>query len=154
LVIFIAMALGLGSIFAATGISKWLSGIIVPALEPIAGNPWLFVLVAMAFMFIWSMIDVAMFIPTIAIMVPILPDIQEAYQISPLIWIALFILAGNAFFLAYQNMWAVMSRSISEDKERPWDNKHMSIYGILYFVACMIALIVTIPMWISMGLLG
>ena len=154
LVIFIAMALGLGSIFAATGVSGWLSGIIVPALEPIAGNPWLFVLAAMAFMFIWSMIDVAMFIPTIAIMVPILPDIQEAYQISPLIWIALFILAGNAFFLAYQNMWAVMSRSISEDKDRAWDNKHMSMYGVLYFVACMLALLVTIPVWINSGLFG
>jgi len=154
LVIFIAMALGLGSIFAATGVSEWLSGIIVPALAPIAGNPWLFVLAAMAFMFIWSMIDVAMFIPTIAIMVPILPDIQEAYQISPLIWIAMFILAGNAFFLAYQNMWAVMSRSISEDKDRAWDNKHMSLYGVLYFVACILALLVTIPMWISAGFFG
>jgi anion transporter len=154
LVIFIAMALGLGSIFAATGISEWLSGIIVPALEPIVGNPWLFVLTAMAAMFIWSMIDVAMFIPTIAIMVPILPDIQEAYQISPLIWIAMFILAGNAFFLAYQNMWAVMSRSISEDKDRAWVNKHMNLYGVLYFAACMLALIAAIPMWINAGLFG
>ena len=152
LVIFIAMALSLGSIFTVTGISEWLSGIIVPALEPVAGNPWLFVFSTMIFMFVWSLIDVAMFIPTIAIMVPILPDIQEAYQISPLVWIAIFILAGNAFFLAYQNMWAVMSRSIAE--ERAWKNKHLSMYGILYCVACLIALAVTIPIWIGAGLFG
>ena len=154
LVIFIAMALGLGSIFAETGISKWLSGIVVPALSPIAGNPWLFVFTVMIVVFIWSMIDVAMFIPTIAIVVPILPDIQEAYQISPLIWIAMFILAGNAFFLAYQNMWAIMSRSIAEDKGRPWKNKHMSIYGLLYALACLLAMIPTIPLWIHLGFFG
>jgi anion transporter len=152
LVIFIAMALGLGAIFAATGISGWLSSIVVPALAPISGNPFLFVFAVMTFMFLWSMVDVAMFIPTIAIMVPILPDIQEAYHISPLVWIAVFILAGNAFFLSYQNMWAVMSRSISKDKDRPWKNKHMSIYGLIYFAACMIALIPTILLWIHLGL--
>ncbi|MCL2049688.1 MAG: SLC13 family permease [Defluviitaleaceae bacterium] len=154
LVVFIAMALGLGSIFAATGISAWLSGIVVPALAPIAGNPWLFVMAIMCVMFVWSLVDVAMFIPTIAILVPILPDIQEAYGISPLVWVAMFILAGNAFFLAYQNMWAVMSRSIAEDKDRPWRNRDMSIYGVFYFVSCIIALLFTIPLWINLGFFG
>jgi anion transporter len=152
LVIFIAMALSLGSIFTATGISQWLSGIVVPALSPIAGNPWLFVFSVMIFMFVWSLIDVAMFIPTIAIMVPILPDIQAAYQISPLIWVAIFILAGNAFFMAYQNMWAVMSRSIAED--RAWRNKHLSAYGILYAIVCLIALVAAVPLWIHLGFFG
>ena len=152
LVIFIAMAFSLGPIFSVTGISDWLSGIVVPALEPIAGNPWLFVFSATAFMFLWSLVDVAMFLPTISIMAPILPRIQEAYQISPLIWIAVFILAGNAFFLAYQNMWAVMSRSIAED--RAWTNTHQGKYGLLYFAACLISLLVAVPMWISAGLFG
>jgi di/tricarboxylate transporter len=152
LVIFIAMAFSLGPIFSATGISEWLSGIVVPALAPIAGNPWLFVFAATTFFFIWSLVDVAMFLPTISIMAPILPKIQEAYSISPLVWIAIFILAGNAFFLAYQNMWAVMSRSIAED--RAWTNKHQGKYGLIYFGACLLALIVAVPMWISNGLFG
>ena len=152
LVIFIAMAFSLGPIFSATGISEWLSGVVVPALAPVASNPWLFVLVATAFFFLWSLVDVAMFLPTISIMVPILPAIQEAYQINPIIWVAIFILAGNAFFMAYQNMWAVMSRSIAE--ERAWTNKHQSVYGLIYFVACLLALIVAIPMWINAGFFG
>jgi di/tricarboxylate transporter len=152
LVVFIAMALSLGSIFAATGISAWLSGIVVPLLSPVAGNPWLFTFAALAFMFLWSLIDVAMFIPTIAIMVPILPDIERAYGISPLVFIALFILAGNAFFLAYQNMWAVMSKSISG--ESAWGNRHLSAYGVLYFAACLVAAAATIPLWIYFGFFG
>jgi len=146
------MAFSLGPIFYATGISEWLSGIVVPALAPIATNPWLFVFTVTAFMFLWSLVDVAMFLPTISIMAPILPKIQEAYQISPLVWIAILILAGNAFFLAYQNMWAVMSRSIAED--RAWTNKHQSTYGLIYFAACLLALVVAIPMWINAGLFG
>jgi len=152
LIVFIAMAFSLGPIFNATGISDWLAGIIVPALEPIAGNPWLFVFAITAFMFVWSLVDVAMFLPTISIMAPILPRIQEAYQIDPLVWIAIFILAGNAFFLSYQNMWAAMSRSIAAD--RAWTNAHQSKYGLLYLAACLLALLVAIPMWINAGLIN
>jgi hypothetical protein len=47
-------------------------------------------------------------------------------------------------------MWAVMSRSIAE--ERAWTNKHQSVYGLIYFAACLIALVVAVPMWISAGL--
>jgi len=152
LIIFIAMAFSLGPLFSATGISEWLAGIVVPALEPIAGNPWLFVFAAALFMFIWSLIDVAMFLPTISIMAPILPRIQEAYQVDPLVWIAIFILAGNAFFLAYQNMWAVMSRSIAGN--RAWTNQHQGKYGLIYFIACLLALVVAVPIWINAGLFG
>jgi len=63
-----------------------------------------------------------------------------------------FVMAGNSFVMAYQNMWAMMSRSIAGD--RTFTNKHLGIYGILYFVACFIALIAAIPMWVKAGLFG
>ncbi|MCL2371769.1 MAG: SLC13 family permease [Defluviitaleaceae bacterium] len=152
LIVFVAMALSLGVIFTEMGISQWLAGIIVPALRPIAGNPWLFMFSITIFMFLWRFVDLAIFLPTIAIIVPILPAIQEAYGISPLVWLAVFIMAGNSFFLAYQNMWAMMSRSMAAD--RAWSNKHMAIYGALYFVACLVALAIAIPMWVNAGLFG
>jgi len=77
---------------------------------------------------------------------------SKCCKISPMVWIAIFILAGNAFFMAYQNMWAVMSRSIAED--RAWTNQHQGIYGLLYFVACLLAILTAIPMWINAGLFG
>jgi anion transporter len=152
LIIFIAMALSFSAIFKENGISDWLAGVIIPALEPIAGNPWLFMFGTMIFMFLWRFFDVALFIPTIAIIAPLLPDIQEAYQISPLVWVAIFVMAANCFFMTYQNMWAMMSRSIAGD--RTFTNKHLGIYGIIYFEACMISLAAAIPMWISNGLFG
>jgi len=152
LIVFIAIALGFVSIFNETGISRWLAGIVVPALAPIADNPWLFMFGIMIFMFLWRFVDVALFIPTIALLVPILPAIQEAYGISPLVWLAVFVMAANCFFMAYQNMWAMMSRSIAG--ENAWDSKHLSAYGVLYFMACILALIAAIPLWIYAGLFG
>ena len=152
LIIFIAIALSFSAIFTETGISKWLAGIVVPALAPIAGNPFLFMYCVMVFVFLWRFFDVALFIPTIAILVPVLPSIQEAYGISPLVWLFVFVMAGNSFVMAYQNMWAMMSRSIAG--ERAFTNKHLGVYGVIYFAASFIALLVAIPMWISAGLFG
>jgi len=150
LIVFIAIALSFSAIFNDTGISKWLAGIVVPALAPIAVNPYLFMFCVMAFVFLWRFFDVALFIPTIAILVPILPSIQEAYNISPLVWLFIFVMAGNSFVMAYQNMWAMMSRSIAG--ERAFTNGHLGIYGVIYFAASFIALLAAIPIWINAGL--
>jgi anion transporter len=152
LIVFIAIALSFSAIFNETGISQWLAGIVVPAIAPIAGNPFLFMFCVMTFVFLWRFFDVALFIPTIAILVPILPSIQEVYHISPLVWLFVFVMAGNSFVMAYQNMWAMMSRSISGD--RAFTHKHLGIYGVIYFLASFIALLVAIPMWINAGLFG
>ena len=152
LIVFIAIALSFSAIFTETGISVWLAGIVVPALAPIASNPFLFMFCVMAFVFLWRFFDVALFIPTIAILVPILPSIQEAYNISPLVWLFVFVMAGNSFVMAYQNMWAMMSRSIAG--KRAFTNNHLGIYGVIYFAASFIALLVAIPMWINAGLFG
>ena len=152
LIVFIAMALSFSAILTESGISGWLAGIVVPALAPIAGKPFLFMFCVMAFVFLWRFFDVALFIPTIAILVPILPSIQETYKISPLVWLFVFVMAGNSFVMAYQNMWAMMSRSIAG--ERAFTHKHLGIYGIIYFAASFIALLIAIPMWINAGLFG
>ena len=152
LIVFIAIALSLSAIFTEIGLSVWLAGIVVPALAPIAGNPFLFITCIMAIMFLWRFVDVALFIPTMAVLVPILPSIQQAYGISPLVWLFIFVIPGNVFFMAYQNMWAMMSHAIAGD--RAFTNKHLGIYGALYLVACYVALLVAIPMWINAGLFG
>ena len=152
LVVFLAMALSFSAIFTETGISQWLAGIVAPALAPITGNPYLFMFSIMIFVYLWRFFDVALFIPTIAILVPILPSIQEMYSISPLVWLFIFVMGGNSFVMAYQNMWAMMSRSVAGD--RAFTNKHLGVYGIIYFAASFVALLVSIPIWKNAGLFG
>ena len=150
LVVFFATAYSLGAIFAETGISEWLSGAVVRSLAPVAGNPWILVFCIVTFMFIWRFFDAAVLVPTIAIMVPILPAIRDAYGVSPLVWVTVFVMAANCFFVGYQNIWAMLSRSIAGD--RAWEPKHMSIYGALYFAACLVSLAIAIPGWINAGM--
>lgn len=152
LVIFLAMALSLSALFKVTGISDWLAGIVVPALAPLAASPWLFVLAIIVILFAWRFVDAALLMPTIAILAPLLPVIASTYNVDPLVWLCLFVMAGNAFFMVYQNMFAVVGQSVT--KERPWTAGHLGMYGSLYFVACLIALLVAIPLWISAGYLG
>ncbi|MDR2957076.1 MAG: anion permease [Coriobacteriales bacterium] len=151
LVTFVGVALGLGAVFATTGVSTWLAEIVVPAIKPLASNPWIFMLVVTTILFAWRFIDIATLIPTMAIIVPILPAITQAYNISPLVWVPIFVMTVNAFFMAYQNMWALMSQSIAG--EQTWTAKHLGTYGVVYFVACLIAICVAVPIYISMGLL-
>jgi hypothetical protein len=61
-------------------------------------------------------------------------------------------MAGSTFFMAYHHPWAMMSKSMAG--ERAFSSKHLSIYGIIYFAACMIAIIISIPMWVNAGLFG
>jgi hypothetical protein len=69
-----------------------------------------------------------------------------------LVWCAIFVVAGNGFFLAYQNMWAVMANGIAAD--RAWSPKHLGIYGTVYFIAALVSLIIVIPLWIRAGYFG
>jgi di/tricarboxylate transporter len=152
LVFFIAMALGLGPVFAESGVSQWLASIVVPVIAIIAANPWLFAFTMLAALFAWRFLDVAMFIPTIAIMVPILPAIQDAYHVNPLVWLPILVMAANCFFMAYQNLWAMMGRSIAGD--RAWPASHMAAYGLLYFASCLLTMLAAVPMWMNAGLFG
>lgn len=150
LVVFIGVSMGLGTVFAKTGVSQWLTIVLVPLIEPLAANPWLFVFGITSFLFLWRFVDVAILMPTVAILTPVLPTIAKDFGINPLVWSTIFVMAANCFFLRYQNMWALVAESIAGDKG--WAPSQLSKYGLIYLVACLVSLAITIPYWISIGM--
>lgn len=150
LVIFIGVAMGLGTVFAEVGVSQWLAVVLVPFIEPIASNPWLFVFGITAFLFLWRFIDVAILIPTMAILIPVIPVISQNFSINPLIWTTIFVMVGNCFFLSYQNMFTLVGEAIAGDKG--WAPGQLSKYGFIYLFACIISLLITVPYWMSIGM--
>ncbi len=150
LILFIGNALGLGAICSTTGITDWLAGLIVPALEPVAGNPFLFVAVVTVVFFAWHMIDIANFMPTFTLIPPMLPAIQAAYGIDPVVFVPMLALAGCAFFMSYQNAWALTGQAVAKD--RSWTTGHLAVYGIIFCVASVIALLIMVPFWMQSGL--
>lgn len=150
LAVFIGISIGLGAVTAKTGISDWIGGIVIPALKPLVWNPMFFTLSIAIIMFAWRFIDVARLVPTQAILVPILPQISETYGISPMVWVPIFSMAVNCFFMGYLNIWALQAESLVPEKT--WTAKQMFNYSSLYALACIIALAITVPYWISIGL--
>ncbi|MCL2529043.1 MAG: SLC13 family permease [Coriobacteriia bacterium] len=151
LVIFLGVALSMGAVVSAVDIAPWLAKIVVPALSPIAANPWLFVLLVATVLFLWRFVDTALLIPTMAIIIPILPAISEAYSISPLVWIPMFCMAAPAMFLSYQNMWVLMTNTMAGERALP--ARHLFVFGAVYFLACLIVLGLATPAYLEMGLL-
>lgn len=152
LVIFIGVAMGIGAVFTDTGVSAWLAGVLIPLIGPFTANPWIFVFSVALVLFIWRFVDVAIFIPTMSIIIPVLAEIYHCFSIHPLIWTTLFVMAGNCFFLSYQNMFVLIAESITGDKG--WTSAQLSKYGLIYFLAVSISLVITIPYWISIGMFG
>lgn len=152
LVLFMGSAMGLGSIFSETGISAWLSEILVDALAPIAGNPWLFIGTTLVFLFLWRFVDIAILIPTLAVVSAIAPEVSARYGIHPHIWIPLICIGINAFFVRYMNMFVLIAESGLGHEG--WQAKHLLRYGLVYFAASLLAMIPVIPYWIARGYFG
>lgn len=150
LIMFIGVAMSIGGVFGVTGVSTWLVGVLVPVIAPLTVSPWVFCYSVMLLFFILRFFDVAVFIPTMAILIPVLPQISSQFGINPMIWVPLFIMAANCFFLTYTNMFAMVAESIA--KERSWTSGQSSTYGIVYGVAVMITLAISIPYWTSIGM--
>ncbi|HEY9075769.1 MAG TPA: SLC13 family permease [Anaerolineaceae bacterium] len=149
IVIFLGAAISVGPVFTATGVTQWLSTLVLPALGGITANPWIFCYAVVIFLFAWRFVDIAIMIPTEAILVPMIPAIAAQYHIHPLIWIGLFILPINSLFLSYQNVFVLVGETIAGEKG--WRPRQLAVYGMVYFAAGMIALAVSIPYWISLG---
>ncbi len=151
LVIFVGTAMGFGAVFAQSGVSNWMSSVLVHALAPVSGNPWVFIYVVLFVMFAWRFVDIAVYIPTMAIIAAVAPQIAEVYGINSLVWVPLLCIAMNAFFLSYQNMFTLVAEANMAGKG--WTSKHLGQYGIVYFIASMISMLIAIPYWVSIGML-
>ncbi|MDR3296315.1 MAG: anion permease, partial [Clostridiales Family XIII bacterium] len=86
LIVFMGIAMGFGAIFEHAGITPWMSGKILVLLEPVSGSAWILLPVMLFLMFLWRFIDIAVFIPTMAILTGVLPDISSAYGMDPLVF--------------------------------------------------------------------
>lgn len=152
LVLFIGFSLSLGPMLSLVGVTDWLTECIVPVLQPIAGNPWLFTAVVTAVLFLWHLVDVASYMPTLTLAPALLPAIQERFGIHPLVFVPMLSLAAISFVFAYQNIWALMGQTAAG--ERSWTAKHLACYGLCYFAASLIAVLVCVPLWLRWGWFG
>jgi anion transporter len=150
LIIFIGTAMGFSAIFAQSGVADWICSILVDVISPLCINPWVFVYGVLLAMFILRFIYVAAFIPTMAILTAVIPQLATIYGIDPLVWVPLITIAMNACFLSYQNMFALVAQTSFNDNG--WTQKHFGLYGTAYFLSSLLTMIIAVPYWISIGM--
>jgi anion transporter len=151
LVLFFGAAMGLNLIFQETGLSKFLGDVFYPFVSTLAANPWILLFVLFFFLFLWRFLDVTQLYTTMAFILPFLPLLSTNFGIHPLVIFAIVIMAGNCFFAAYQQPFVVAAESIAG--KAAWTSAQLRKAGLLYFVACMITLAISIPYWMAAGLI-
>jgi anion transporter len=151
LIIFLGCVLALPAVFGNpdVGVSTWIQAQLGSVIKPLAQNPWVFVLVVPLLMFAWRFLDIAWMIPTMALLVSMLPSIHAEYGIHPLVTSCLMIMAGNFAFLHYMQPFALMGSALS--KERTWNAKDLMRYGVVYIVSCLVALTISMFYWQATG---
>jgi di/tricarboxylate transporter len=150
LAIFAGTAISFPAIFAATGVSDVLSRALTAAAAPVSGSPWLLLPALLLFCYLWRFADIAMFIPSMAIVVAVLPQWSAEFGISPLVFLPLLCIAQTTFFLSYTNLFFVAGeRMMGEDA---WAPAHARRYGLVYAGSGLVALLAAIAYWQALGL--
>ena len=150
IVLFVGATMSLGGIFSYTGVSDWLSGIMLRLFSGIS-SPAVLILLTTAALFAWRFVDVALLTPTVIVLAPVLPRFLQAYGIHPFVWIPVFSFAICSFFMRYQNMFLLIGETTLGN--RGWTGKYRIRYALLYFAACLLAVALGLPYWKMTGLI-
>ncbi len=149
LVLFLGTAMGLGLILRETGVAAFLNAVFNPVISLVAANPWILLFLVLSGLLIWRFLDITQLYATIPFMLPFLPMLATDFGINPLVMYMIFIIAGNFFFLAYQQPFAILGQSLAG--ESAWSAKQLRQAGIIYALASLVTLAVTIPYWMAVG---
>jgi di/tricarboxylate transporter len=145
IILFLGAAICLPAISNASGIAKWLATLLDPVISTLAVNPVSFLLIFVVFYWILRFFDVSWGFATAALLAPIMVPLYTKFGIHPIVVATVFAIGGNAFFLAYQQPFAMMADAIS--KGTAWDNKYLSLGGLAFAIAAIIGMLVSIPYW-------
>lgn len=148
--IFIGCVLGLADVFAALGIDRWIIGSCTPAFAALAQNPYLFVMgicvatIALRFVIVSEMAYINIFM---AFMVPL----ALTLGISPWVIGVCVYAVVNPWFVLYQNPIYLSAYYATEGKMAKQSSS--AAYCAVYLAICIAGLLVSVPLWQSLGLI-
>jgi di/tricarboxylate transporter len=148
---FIAIAMGLTSVFSVARISSWLNPFIEPAILALAGHTLFFLLILTVLFWAVRFIDVPWGYTAIALFSPFLIPLHEKMGLHPVLISVVLIAAGNCFFLPYQQPFVMIGDAMTRSKG--WSGGHVALGGILYATAVIAGLCVSYFYWRAAGLL-
>ena len=149
--VFVGIAMGLPNVFGAVGIQDWAVQVAGPAFEALAGNPYLFVLGAAAITLVVRFLIVSEMAYLNIVMVFLVP-LCASVGCNP--WVSGFAMYAviTPWFVLYQSA-TYLAAFYSVDGQMA-HHADLAKYCVVYTLICMLALVVSVPYWQWMGLLG
>ena len=148
--LFIGIALSLGSVFSEAGLSEWVMETCGPAFQVMAGNPYVLVLGIGVITVILRFLIVSE-IAYLNLLMAFLVPMAASAQVNP--WVLGFSAYALviAWFVKYQSP-AYLAAYYSIDGKMA-KHSDMAKYCFVYIATCLIGLAVSVPYWQWMGLL-
>jgi len=150
-VLFIGSIMGLGMILQETGVADFLSRSFSPFIRAVADNHWVLAYVLLLCCLAVRFVDVAQLYATIPFLTPFLPMLAADFGIHPLAVFFIFIMAGNCFFMSYQQPFVIIGETLAG--RASWTSAQLHRAGVIYLFACLAALAVSILYWKAVGLI-
>ena len=151
-ILFFGATVGLSSLFRFAHITNWFGPIVEPTIKSLAPTPLLFMIVFTIGMLIIRFIDVPWGFTTIALVASVTSVLATDFGYHPLVVTMAFLIGINFFLLNYQQPWMLMAEGLTQN--RGWAPNHMMLFGGIYVVSALVALVIAVPYWSSIGVLS
>jgi hypothetical protein len=96
-------------------------------------------------------IDVPWGFSTIALTIPVLIPVFNQFGIHPLVASMAYIVGINFFLLSYQQPFTLMAEGMMQGKG--WAPHHVTLAGMSYIIAVIVALLISMPYWRMIGVI-
>ncbi len=150
LLIYMGVTLSLPTILKQAKIDQWLVDMISPVIQPFMDSPaWFFIIIALL-TYALKLIFTS-FLAVVTLCVALLP-LSVDVGMSPWIIAMIILIASEVWFFPYQVDWHMLAYSTTDGKG--FSYPLMCRINPIYAVAYIIALVVAIPYWRYLGLMG
>ncbi len=150
LLIYMGVTLSIPTLLQAAKIDRWLVDVISPLILPFMDSPaWFFVVIALL-TYVLKLVFTS-FLTVVTLCVALLP-LSIDVGMSPWIIAMIILIASEVWFFPYQVDWHMLAYSTTDGKgfSYPLMLRINPIYALAYIVA----LLVAIPYWRYLGLVG
>jgi anion transporter len=150
LLIYMGVTLSIPTLLKQSRIDQWLVDVMSPLILPFMNSPVWFFLVIALLTYVLKLIFTS-FLAVVTLCVALLP-LSIDVGMSPWIIAMVVLIASEVWFFPFQVDWHMLAYSTTEGKG--FSYPLMCRINIFYAIAYLIALVVAIPYWRYLGLIG
>ena len=147
--VFVGCIVGIGSVFPALGINKWMGTALAPYISPLFSNPYLFVVGFSIIIYVLRFFILSQ-TATIAIFMVMLGPQAIQSGFSPWVVGMVLYVAGNTWTVFYQNApYVAAFYAVGGDMV---NHGQIAKLSVAYMIISIIGLLACVPLWQMVGL--